>query len=310
MTQYFARRAVQTALTLLGLTVVVFVVSRLTGDPASLLLSISATPEDISRFREVMGLDKPLTVQYVDFLSNAVRGNFGTSFQYHLPALPLVLERVPATFQLTMAAMVIAMAVGLSAGVVSATRRNSWPDAVASVFALLGQSMPTFWLGMVLITIFAVQLRLLPSSGYGNWNQLVLPAVTLGMYSAASIARLTRASLLEVISQDYIRTARAKGIRERRVIGLHALRNASIPILTMLALQFGTLLGGAVITEWIFAWPGIGRLAVQAVLSRDYPVVQATVCTAAVAFVAINTVVDVLYHYLDPRIRLGAPDRR
>lgn len=298
------------ALTLLGLTIVVFVVSRLTGDPASLLLSISATPEDISRFREVMGLNQPLPVQYVDFLSHAVRGNFGTSFQYHLPALPLVLERVPATFELTMAAMLIAMAVGLSAGVVSATRRNSWLDAVASVFALLGQSMPTFWLGMVLITIFAVQFRLLPSAGYGNWNQLVLPAVTLGMYSAASITRLTRASVLEVISQDYIRTARAKGLRERRVIGLHALRNASIPILTMLALQFGTLLGGAVITEWIFAWPGIGRLAVQAVLSRDYPLVQATVFTAAVAFVAINTGVDVLYHYLDPRIRLGAPDRR
>ncbi len=310
MTQYAVRRAIQTALTLLGLTLVVFLVSRLSGDPASLLLSVSATPEDISRFREVMGLNQPLPVQYVDFLTNALRGNFGTSFQYHLPALPLVVERVPATLQLTTAAMLIAAAIGLSAGVVSATRRNSWLDTVTSLFALLGQSTPTFWLGIVLITIFAVQLRLLPSSGYGNWNQLVLPAVTLGMYSAASIARLTRASVLEVISQDYIRTARAKGMRERRVIGVHALRNAFIPILTMMALQFGTLLGGAVIAEWIFAWPGIGRLAVQAVLTRDYPLVQATVFTAVVGFVLVNTIVDVLYHYLDPRIRLGAPDRR
>lgn len=300
------RRIVQAALTIFGLSIAVFVVSRLSGDPASLLLSISATPEDINRFREVMGLNEPFYVQYANFLVHALSGNFGTSFQYHEPALQLVLERLPATLLLAATAMAIAALVGVAIGVVSAARRDSWLDVCLSVFVLIGQSTPTFWLAIVLITIFAVHLGLLPSSGYGSLQQLVLPALSLAMYSAASIARLTRASVLEALAQDYIRTARGKGLRERRVIGVHALKNAAIPVVTLMALQFATLLGGAVIVEWIFAWPGIGRLAVQAVFTRDYPLVQAAVFVAALGFVLVNTAVDLLYQSLDPRIRVGA----
>jgi ABC-type dipeptide/oligopeptide/nickel transport system permease component len=303
---YVTRRIVQAALTIFGLSIAVFVVSRLSGDPASLLLSISATPEDINRFREVMGLNEPFYVQYANFLVHALSGNFGTSFQYHEPALQLVLERLPATLLLAATAMAIAALVGVAIGVVSAARRDSWLDVCLSVFVLIGQSTPTFWLGIVLITIFAVHLGLLPSSGYGSLQQLVLPALSLAMYSAASIARLTRASVLEALAQDYIRTARGKGLRERRVIGVHALKNAAIPVVTLMALQFATLLGGAVIVEWIFAWPGIGRLAVQAVFTRDYPLVQAAVFVAALGFVLVNTAVDLLYQSLDPRIRVGA----
>ena len=306
MGTYITRRIVQAAFTILGLTVAVFFVSRLSGDPASLLLSIYATPEDISRFRDVMGLNEPFHVQYANFLVHALSGNFGTSFQYHAPALQLVVERLPATLLLAAAALAIAALIGVLIGIVSAARRDSWLDVCISMFTLLGQSMPTFWLGIVLITVFAVHLGLLPSSGYGSLQQLVLPALTLAMYSAAGIARLTRASVLEALAQDYIRTARAKGLRERSVIGVHALKNAAIPIVTLVALQFATLLGGAVIVEWIFAWPGIGRLAVQAVFTRDYPLVQAAVFVAAVGFVLINTAVDLLYRFLDPRIRVGA----
>ncbi len=306
MGTYVTRRIVQAALTIFGLSIAVFVVSRLSGDPASLLLSISATPEDINRFREVMGLNEPFYVQYANFLVHALSGNFGTSFQYHEPALQLVLERLPATLLLAATAMAIAALVGVAIGVVSAARRDSWLDVCLSVFVLIGQSTPTFWLGIVLITIFAVHLGLLPSSGYGSLQQLVLPALSLAMYSAASIARLTRASVLEALAQDYIRTARGKGLRERRVIGVHALKNAAIPVVTLMALQFATLLGGAVIVEWIFAWPGIGRLAVQAVFTRDYPLVQAAVFVAALGFVLVNTAVDLLYQSLDPRIRVGA----
>ncbi len=306
MARYVVRRIVQALLTLVGLTVAVFAVSRLSGDPASLLLSVYATPEDVHRFRDLLGLDAPLHEQYLLFLGNALRGNFGTSFQYHLPALPLVLERAPATLELATVSMVVAVVVGLPAGIVAATRRNSWVDVATSFFALLGQSAPGFWIGIVLITVFAVQLRVLPSSGYGTWQQLVLPSITLALYAAASIARLTRVSVLETLGQDYVRTARAKGLASRHVIGVHALRNAAIPIVTLIGLQYGALLAGAVIVEWIFAWPGVGRLAVQAVLTRDYPLMQAAVFVSAIGFLIINSSVDLLYHYLDPRLRLSA----
>ena len=305
MTTYVALRVVRAAFTILGVTLVVFVVSRLSGDPASLLLSIYATPEDISRFRAVMGIDQPLHLQYLHFLVEALGGNFGTSFQYHLPALQIVLERLPATLLLTSAAMVFASTLGIVGGVVSAVRPNDRLDGAISLLVLLGQSTPAFWLGLMLITVFAVQLRVLPSSGSGSWQQLLLPAVTLGAYSAASILRLTRVSVRETLGRDYIRSARAKGLHERRVIGVHALKNAAVPIVTLMGLQFATLMSGAVVVESIFAWPGIGRLAVQAIFTRDYPLVQATVFVAAVGFVLINTLVDLLYGVLDPRIRIG-----
>ena len=309
MTEYVARRLVQSALIVLGLTLVVFAATRASGDPAALLLSIYATPEDIARFRQVMGLDEPLYLQYFRFLSSALRGDFGSSFQYHLPAMGLVLERMPATIELTLAAMVVALAIGLPTGIVAATHRGSPLDALTGLLALVGQSVPVFWLGIVLIWVFAVTLGMLPSSGRGGIQNLILPAIALGSYSAASIARLTRSSMLDVLGRDYVRTARAKGLRERRVLIGHALKNAAIPIVTIIGLQLGTLLGGAVVTEWIFSWPGVGRLAVQAVLSRDYPLVQASVFVVAVGFVLINTWVDLSYHWLDPRIRLGGRGR-
>jgi peptide/nickel transport system permease protein len=287
----------------------VFVTTRLSGDPAALLLSIYATPEDIARFRQAMGLNDPLALQYLHFLVNAARGDFGTSFQYHLPAMGLVLERMPSTLSLALAAMGFAVAVGLPAGVLAATRRGSIFDRLAGLAALIGQSVPVFWLGIVLIWVFAVSLGVLPSSGQGSPQHLVLPAIALGSYSAASIARLTRSSMLEVLGRDYVRTARAKGLAEPRVVLGHALKNVANPIVTVCGLQLGTLLGGAVVTEWIFAWPGVGRLAVDAVLARDYPLVQASVFVVALGFVVVNTLVDLSYQWLDPRIRLGGRAR-
>lgn len=309
MGPYALRRAAQTVLIVVGLTVVVFAATRVSGDPAALLLSIYATPEDIARFRQVMGLNDPVYLQYLRFLASAARGDFGTSFQYHQPAMGLVLDRMPFTLALAFAAMAYAVAVGLTAGIIAATRRGTLLDLLTGFAALIGQSVPVFWLGIVLIWVFAVTLGVLPSSGQGTPQHLVLPAIALGSYSAASIARLTRSSMLEVLGQDYVRTARAKGLDERRVLIEHALKNAAIPIITICGLQLGTLLGGAVVTEWIFAWPGVGRLAVEAVLARDYPLVQASVFVVAVGFVVVNTLVDLSYSWLDPRVRLGGRAR-
>ncbi|MBA2596584.1 MAG: ABC transporter permease [Chloroflexia bacterium] len=305
MGAYAARRIVQSFGIIVGLTLVVFLATRVSGDPAALLLSVGATPEDIERFRHAMGLDQPAYLQYFRFMASALTGNFGTSFQYHLPTMGLVLERLPATLELTVSAMVFAVLVGLPAGIVAATRRGSALDVITSLLALAGQSVPVFWLGIVLLWIFGVWLGVLPTSGRGGLQNLVLPSIALGSYSAASVARLTRASMLDVLGRDFIRTARAKGLFERQVLVGHALKNAAIPIITIVGLQLGTLLGGAVVTELIFSWPGVGRLAVQAVLARDYPLVQASVFVVAVGFVLVNTLVDLSYHWLDPRIRLG-----
>ena len=309
MATYATRRMIQSVLIVLGLTLVVFVTTRVSGDPAALLLSIGATSEDVARFRRAMGLDQPAHLQYLHFIASALTGDFGSSFQYHQPAISLVVERLPATFELTFAAMTFAVLVGLPVGIISATRRGTALDGLTSVVALVGQSVPVFWLGIVLIWVFAVTLGWLPTSGRGGWRNLILPAIALGSYSAASVARLTRASMLDVLGRDYIRTARAKGLRERRTLIGHALKNAAIPIITIVGLQLGTLIGGAVVTEWIFAWPGVGRLAVEAVFARDYPLVQASVFVVAVAFVIINTLVDLTYHWLDPRVRLGGRGR-
>ncbi len=304
MRGYLARRLAQSLLVVLGVSFVVFFILHLTGDPALLLLPQDATADDIQKFREAMGFNDPFLVQYWRFLKGAAQGNFGDSVRHGEPAMALVVERLPATFQLAGAAMLIALVIAIPAGIISAVRRNTPVDYFSTVVALLGQSMPTFWLGIMLILIFSVQFNLLPSSGRGDLQHLVLPSITLGLFTTARMTRLTRSGMLEVLGQDYIRTARAKGVNEPPVVWKHALRNAAIPILTIAGIELGALLGGSVITETIFAWPGVGRLSVQAIYNRDYPVVQASVFLLATTFVVVNLVVDLVYTYLDPRIRL------
>ena len=303
MNAYLVRRLLQSVLVLFGVSVVVFLILHLTGDPALLLLPPDATAEDVTKFREVMGFNDPVAVQYARFLRGAIRGDFGESLRHGEPAMGLVVERLPATFQLAGAGLAIAVGLAIPAGIVSAVRRNKPVDYVSTVVALLGQAMPTFWLGIMLILIFSVRLGWLPSSGRGGLVHLILPAITLGLFTTARITRLTRSGMLEVLGQDYIRTARAKGVSEPPVVWKHALRNAAIPIVTIVGIELGTLLGGSVITETIFAWPGVGRLSVQAIFNRDYPVVQAAVFLLASTFVIVNFLVDVVYTYLDPRIR-------
>jgi peptide/nickel transport system permease protein len=304
MKTFFARRLLQSLVVLFGVSFVVFAILHLTGDPALVLLPPDASAEDVRRFREAMGFNDPFLVQYGRFLKGALQGDFGQSIRHGEPAFGLVVERLPATFELAGAALFLALCLAIPAGIVSAVRRNSPVDYVATVVALFGQSLPTFWLGIMLILLFSVQLQLLPSSGRGTLEHLVLPAVTLGLFTTARITRLTRSGMLEVLGQDYIRTARAKGVGDPPVVWKHALKNAAIPIVTIVGIELGTLLGGSVITETIFAWPGVGRLSVQAIANRDYPVVQAAVFLLASTFVAVNLAVDVVYTYLDPRIRL------
>lgn len=304
MKVYLARRLAQSLLVLLGVSFVVFAILHLTGDPALVLLPPEATAEDVRQFREAMGFNDPFLVQYVRFLRGALQGDFGQSIRHGQPAFELVAERMPATFELAGAGLLIAILLAIPTGILSAVRRNTPVDYAATVVALLGQSMPTFWLGIMLILLFSVQLGLLPSSGRGTLQHLLLPALTLGLFTTARITRLTRSGMLEVLNQDYIRTARAKGVAGAPVVWKHALKNAAIPIVTIVGIEMGTLLGGSVITETIFAWPGVGRLSVQAIYNRDYPVVQAAVFLLSTTFVLVNLVVDFLYTYLDPRIRL------
>jgi len=300
---YLLRRLWQSLLVIFGVSVVVFLILHLTGDPAALMLPPDATAEDIAKFRHDMGFDDPVAVQYVRFLKGAVRGDFGQSIRHGEPAMGLVVERLPATFELAGAGLVIALALAIPAGIVSAVRRNTSVDYISTVVALLGQAMPTFWLGIMLILVFSVRVNSLPTSGRGDVEHLILPAITLGLFTTARITRLTRSGMLEVLGQDYIRTARAKGMGEPPVVWKHALKNAAIPIVTIVGIELGTLLGGSVITETIFAWPGVGRLSVQAIFNRDYPVVQSAVFLLASTFVIVNFLVDVVYTYLDPRIR-------
>jgi ABC-type dipeptide/oligopeptide/nickel transport system permease component len=304
MKTFLLRRLLQSLVVLFGVSFVVFAILFLTGDPALVLLPPDATPEDVRRFREVMGFNDPFFVQYGRFLEGALRGDFGLSVRHGEPAFDLVLERMPATLELAGAALLLALCLAIPAGIVSAVRRNSMLDYIATVVALFGQSLPTFWLGIMLILVFSVQFSWLPSSGRGTLQHLVLPAVTLGLFTTARITRLTRSGMLEVLNQDYIRTARAKGVSDPPVVWKHALKNAAIPIVTIVGIELGTLLGGSVITETIFAWPGVGRLSVQAIANRDYPVVQAAVFLLATTFVVVNLLVDIVYTYLDPRIRL------
>ena len=302
MAGYVVRRLLQSLLVLLGVSVIVFGLLHLTGDPTRLLLPLEAREEDVRQLRALLGLDDPLWVQYVRFLSHAVRGDFGLSFKHQVPALGLILQMLPATIELTAAGLGLALVVAVPAGILAALRRNSLLDAVCSIGVLLGQAMPVYWLGLLLIMVFAVGLGWLPAAGRDGLASLVLPATALGAFSMARIARMTRSGMLQVLGQDYVRTARAAGIRDFVVTYKYALKNAAVPLVTIVGLEFGILLGGAVITETIFAWPGVGRLAVDAIGSRDYPLVQAIVAVMATLFVLINLVVDLVYTYLDPRI--------
>jgi peptide/nickel transport system permease protein len=304
MRAYVLRRLGQAALTLLGVSVLVFLVLRvLPGDPAKMLLPEGAPQSAVDELNRHLGLREPLHVQYAIFIRSVFRGDFGQSFQYRAPALQVVADRLGATAQLALAAMFLTGTVGVSLGIVAAVHRGTRYDFASTVFAVLGQSLPNFWLGIMLILLFGVALRWLPTSGFESWRHLILPAVTLAAFPMALVARLTRSSMLEILGRDYIRTGRAKGLAERAVVLRHALRNAAVPVLTVLGLQIGTLLGGAVITESVFAWPGMGKLVVDAIFFRDFPVVQTVLIFSATIFVLINLLVDLLYTVIDPRIR-------
>lgn len=288
----------------LGISLITFALLHVVGNPVLLLLPQDASEADVALLRSRLGLDRPLWIQYAAFLGDAVRGDFGRSLFTQESALALILERMPATLELTFAGMLVAVAVAIPLGIVAAVRRGSVTDRLCTVGAVAGQAMPIFWLGIMLIILFAVKLRLLPASGRGTLGHLVLPALTLGVYLAPLTMRLTRSEVLNVLTQDYIRTARAKGVREAVLLYKHALRNAAIPIVTILGLQFGRLLGGAVVTETVFAWPGVASLAVKAIRTYDYPVVQGAVILLALLIVVVNTLTDVVIACLDPRIRL------
>ena len=300
---FLTYRLLRALIALWLVSTVVFVVMRLSGDPAPLLLPPDAPIAEMNRVRSELGLDRPLPIQYAVFLGNVVQGDFGRSIHLRQPALRVVVRQLPATIELGLAAFVLALLVAFPIGVLSAVRRNSVLDHSAMGLALLGQSAPTFFLGILFILVFALRLDLFPTSGRGDWRHLVLPALTLGAFTMASIARITRSAVLEVQRADFIRTARAKGVAEVWVVAKHTLRNAALPILTITGLQFGTLLGGSVVTETVFSWPGMGRLAIQSIYNRDYPVVQAAVFLAALLFIVINLVLDLLYGILDPRAR-------
>lgn len=307
MARYIVNRLIQSTAVVFGVLLLVFVIINLTGDPVALMVPIEASEEDIERLRVAMGFDRPLYQQFISFLWGAVQGDFGDSLRYQSqPALKIVVERFPATLELAAATLAWALPMSLLLGTIAALKRNTGADSFAMFLALLGQSLPGFWLGLMLILVFSVQLGLLPSSGRGGFRHVILPAITLGSFVMARTTRLVRSGMIEVLNQDYIRTARAKGLRERTVLLRHAFKNAAIPVVTIVGLDIGTLLGGAVITETIFAWPGIGRLAIDAISYRDFPVVQANVFFIALAFVVINLLVDVLYTWLDPRVRVAS----
>lgn len=303
MGAFVARRLLESATVLLGVSFLAFAVLFLSGDPTYLMIPENYTRQQIAEFRHQMGFDRPWYVQYGEFLGRAVRGDFGASLRSQLPALPLVIERMPATLELAVVAMLLSLAVALPVGVVAATHRRTLVDTTSMVAGLVGQSAPGFWIGLVLILVFGVELRWLPVSGRGGLSHLVLPGVTLAMYSMGRNARVVRASMLDALGHDFIRTAYAKGASRLAVLYRHALRNALLPIVTLIGLDFGVLLGGAIITETVFAWPGVGRLIVNAIYEKDFPIVEAAVVVIAAIFVLLNLCVDVAYGYLDPRIR-------
>ena len=304
MRAYAVSRLAQTALVVFLSLTAVFAMVRLSGDPVLLFMPMDIQAKDVNEFRQRLGFNDPLPVQYARFVGGALRGDFGESLRYRRDAMGLVLERFPATLLLAGASLLLTLAVAVPLGVLSAVRRDGFLDHVGTISAVLGQATPGFWLGLMLIYLFSVQLRWLPTGGIGSAAHLVMPSIVLAAFYSARITRLTRSAVLEVLGEEYILTARAKGLSEGRVIGKHTLRNSAIPIVTLAGLELGQILGGAVITETIFAWPGLGRLTVQALLNRDFPVVLAAVFFISVTYTLLNLLVDLLYGWLDPRVRL------
>jgi peptide/nickel transport system permease protein len=285
-------------------SIIVFLLMHLAGDPVAVLLPLDTPPEQIEAFREEMGFNRPLPVQYFMFLSRAVRGDFGYSYHYRTDAMEIVLERMPATLKLTFGALFVALIVAIPAGIFAALRQGKISDVIVRMSVLLGQAVPGFWLALMLMLLFGVRLQWLPVSGAESWKSLILPAIVAGSFSMATITRLLRCNLLETLGENYIQTARSKGLPERTVTTRHALKNAAIPVITVIGLQMGWLLGGAVISEVVFAYPGMGRLAVTAISYRDVPVIQSFVAITALIVVVINLSVDIIYSWVDPRIRL------
>jgi peptide/nickel transport system permease protein len=302
MVAYLVRRLFGAALVLAGVTVAVFLILHLSGDPALIMLPPEASQQDVINFRHEYGFDRPVLVQFGDFASHAIRGDFGTSIRHGDPAMGLALERLPATAELAFSALLLAIVIAVPAGVIASIKRETAIDYFVRAISLVGQAAPVYWLGIMFILIFGVALGWLPVSGMGGWRHLLLPMVTLGAFTTAKLMRITRSGMLDVMRADYVRTALAKGLSPLTVTVRHSLRNAILPIVTVIGLELGSLLSGAVITETIFSWPGIGRLAVQAIYDRDYPVVEAVVVLTAAIFVGLNLLVDLTYAVFDPRI--------
>ena len=306
MKKYITRRLLLAIPTVIGVVTLVFsFIHFIPGDPVLAMLGENAPEADITALREQLGLNKPLYIQYIDYIKGLVRGDLGFSLRTGRPVLVTVLSRYPATIELALASLALALLISLPLGVIAATKRNTFLDHLARFFSLFGLSIPNFCLGPLLIIIFSLKLNLLPVSGRGGISHLILPAITLGTALSAILTRMVRASLLEEIGKEYIRAARARGLPEYIVIGKHALKNALIPVITIIGLQFGTLLAGAIITETIFAWPGIGRLLIQAINQRDYPVVQGTILAISFGYILVNLLTDIAYSLADPRIRYG-----
>jgi peptide/nickel transport system permease protein len=306
MRRYIVRQLVQLVVVVVGISLLSFSILHVLGDPVLLLLPQNAGKEEFERYRRLLGLDQPLYVQYWKFVSGAVRGDFGTSWYASTPAFKLVLERMPPTIYLTLAGLVVALLISLPLGILAALRRHSWVDSLCTAAAVAGQATPLFWLGIMMIIIFSVQLRLLPASGYGTWQNFLMPSFCLGAALAPITMRLVRSGVIEIMNMEFIKTARAKGLAEPRVVIKHAFRNACIPVITVLGLQFGQLLGGAVVTETVFAWPGVATLTVDAIRNQDFPVVQCAVILLALLIVGVNLIVDLLVGFIDPRIRTGS----
>ncbi|AAP28428.1 MULTISPECIES: nickel ABC transporter permease [Bacillus] len=306
MLMFIFRRILQLIPVLFGVVFVVFLIRQMVpGDPALLIAGEGASKETVEQIRHQLGLDKPFIMQYFSYIGNILQGDFGVSIRSNRPVLDEVLIRLPITIELALCSIVITVVIGMIAGIISATKQYSWTDVSIMIIALLGVSLPSFWFGLMLIFYFSVQIQIFPVSGWGTWMHMVLPALTLGASGAAIVARMTRSSMLDVIRQDYIRTARAKGVKERVVIYKHALRNALIPVITVVGLQFGALLGGTVLVESVFAINGLGRLIVDAIRMRDLPMLQGGVLIASVIFVLVNLIVDILYRYFNKRIELN-----
>lgn len=306
MLMFIFRRILQLIPVLVGVVFVVFLIMQMVpGDPALLIAGEGASKETVEQIRHQLGLDKPFIMQYFSYIGNILQGDFGVSIRSNRPVLDEVLIRLPITIELALCSIVITVVIGMIAGIISATKQYSWTDVSIMIIALLGVSLPSFWFGLMLIFYFSVQIQIFPVSGWGTWMHMVLPALTLGASGAAIVARMTRSSMLDVIRQDYIRTARAKGVKERVVIYKHALRNALIPVITVVGLQFGALLGGTVLVESVFAINGLGRLIVDAIRMRDLPMLQGGVLIASVIFVLVNLIVDILYRHFNKRIELN-----